>query len=769
MKHRSYLCVLALLMCLASAVSGSICRRAEWYAAQSAPAAAGGRGGAIDVSTHVDASTREGLDETDTLDPVPPHVFFVFHEERGYDDHIMVRWMPDEYFSFRCGATYGYEVLRSTVSGDVDTTIVLAECVMPLTVEEFEAKYGAADTIAAAAAQSIYGRSVGLNQTEKAPGTPGSIMEVYEQQQDLFGFGALVADMRPDLALDMGLGFADRTAKAGAVYSYHVRCLAPDSVMRGGFIAGREVSLGEYQPVALETPLSDSIEAPAIVTLLWKPAGCTTYIIERRKVGETEWTRLNDRDYLPMMNADVDHQDFRYVDRTASPGTYDYRLRGRDLFGDITAPTPPHRVVIPDLVGPIPPELTHIEILRGDTTIMAELTFVKDSIEDDFIGYIPFYNNPKVMGDSWIPLVPAILPPDATTARVDVTGLETGLVSIAAIDTARNVTYSLPRNIRIADLKAPSRPENLRYTTEIGTPEELEERGGRGLVRLEWDELPDRDIDYFQVAFANDTTHMFLGTSFDGKMRDCQFVDTLALDVNQKYIYYKVRAIDFSTNEGEWSDIIQVERPSLVVPSAPHLERATQDERAIRQTWVVGAEVQIARHYVYRRSEGEKEWTLLAVCDADSVMARDYRISFDDRPRASKNRWEYALESVTGTGLTSGKSLIYSVKFNAYRNIPCPVQLDGDCLGGPRNETRLIWDVKGELPNCDEWYYCVYRKGPGDKDFKFILSVSKDQTTYSDFLLRPGEEAQYYVKVRMPGIGTSDPSNVITVRAKEKK
>lgn len=737
-----------------------------------------------DVVPAMTATDTAGIDSllTDTMQQEAPEPFRLYQSTRAYGDRIVLRWMPSEYVPFFFGSQYGYEIIRIAMTKESTSIDTLEHCLKPWPLEKFRERFVAdstrvggpahTDTLGVAAAQAVYGRSVSLDQTEKAPGTPGSIVEVWEQQQDLFGFGALVADMRPDLAEAMALGYTDRNVKKGVTYTYIVHPLVPQEKADIRVMLDVPRELGDYTPVPFDVQLTDSVKAPGDVQLMWQQTSYSAYNIERRQISpvSTPWQRINEQPYISLQPDDSGiERDNAFADPYLDAGTYEYRITAIDLFGEETTPCTPHTVVVPDLVGPTVPNLYHIDILRGDTTVHALLQWTKDTLETDFVGYIPMYNLPRIMGDSWFPLTKDLVDRERTECKVSVRGLETGRICIAAVDTAGNVSYSMPREIRIGDVKAPSAPTNLRYTTEIGTPEEVEARNGRGLIRLTWDEPADRDIDYYEVFFANDPTHTFMRARFDGKMRDCQFVDTVSLSVNQKYIYYKVRAIDYSTNEGEWSDIFQVERPSLVVPSVPHLHESSQDLQAIHQTWVVGAEVQIARHYVYRRLEGEKEWTLLAVCDADSVKAAGYRITFDDRPRAARGHWEYALESETASGILSGKSLIYSVKFNAYRRIPCPVHLDGDCLNDKQNETRLVWEVTGELPDCEEWYYCIYRKGPKDDDFKFLLAAKKDELSFSDYLIRPGESAQYYIKIRMPGIGESEDSNVITVHAKEKQ
>lgn len=727
----------------------------------------------------VGAVTKENdIANADTL--VAPHVFKVFTNSRGYADRIALRWMPDEYVPFHFGTKFGYMVTRmhydeKNDSLEIDT---LAACLKPLTIEEFIARYPANDSLAAAAVQTVYGQTMGMNQQRSAPGTAGSIVEEYDQQQMLFGYAAIVADIRFDLAEAMGLGFTDRTAKKGEEYNYIVRMLVPDSLCLTESTAQMGVRMDTYKQPLFSVEMGDSLLNPTTVQLLWPKTLYTAYDVERRemepgsKVGDdhaavTPWLRLNQHPYIPFQVEGDDDGENHFTDKDIEPGVYEYRLTGYDSFGDKTKSSAPHRIKLLDTTPPSAPVLKHIEILRTDSTIHARIDFWKDVIEPDLAGCLVFYNNPKVMGDQWIPVRPigpdgkamAFIPAGETSCTISCRGLETGDIVVAAIDTLGNVAYSGKQQIRIADVKAPDVPTNFRYTTEI--------KDNLGLVHLVWTAPEDADIDYYQINSANDTTHLFMPRAYTHGRNDTLYTDTVALGVNQKYIYYKVCAVDFATHQGEFTEVLQVERPSLVVPMVAHIDSTWQDKSALNIIWITGSEAQLAYHKVYRRKANEKNWTVLRVCDADSVKMNGNRICLSDRPAPSRDAYEYAVESFTTSGISSGLSLLYSVRFVGYQNMKCPVRLEGACR--ENNETILAWDVIGELPNCDDWYYCIYRKGPEDTKFKFLLSAKKDDLTFSDFLLRKGQTAQYYITVMMPGITESQPSNIVTVKSPDAK
>lgn len=694
------------------------------------------------------------------VDTAGDHTFILHAVVRAYDDRVVVRWMPDEYMSFRFCNDYGYQVVRLHEGPDSLYVDTLAACIKPLSIDGFTERFEPTDSLAAAAVQTIYGRSVTPDQTRAAPGSMGSIMEVYEQQQMLFGYAALIAERRFDLAEAMGLAFVDRTAEPGKEYAYSVIPLVPDSVLKIRVSMDIQMyKLGDFKGEKFETFIEDSIAYPNNALLMWDGQRYSTFDIERRMKGETEWKQLNQLPYVYL-----ESQDYKgpraegyiyYNDELPEPGEYEYRIYGYDLFGDRTQPTDPHTVVLKDLVPPSPAHLYHIEILRSDSSINAQLFFSKDTLEADFVGYLPFYNNPQFMGeDTWIPMLKELVPPTDTTCIINCMGMASGRLVIAAVDTAGNVSQSAMRPIDIADLTPPGAPTNLRYTSSIED----------GTIRLVWDAPEDNDILNYQVFVANDTTHMFLNhATVEG--RDTVFIDTVSMDVNQKYIYYKVRTTDFSTNQSEFSPVIQVLRPSLVRPQVAHLDSAYQDSSYIHMTWICSNEAQVGRHKVYRRRDIDKDWTLLSVHDGDSVKLQNNRITIADRPRPYKGRWVYAVETFSPFGLSRGPSLGYTAKFDGYKRFPCPAVVEAT-LVDETLETRLAWDIKGTIPDCDEWYWCVYRKGPSDKEFKFLLSSPQDKLSFSDTLIHHGETAEYFITLIMPAIGESLPSNIVRVKAK---
>ena len=690
---------------------------------------------------------------------------------RTYGDSIVLRWAADDYVSWQHLNTFGVDILRMENGNDlkyfwVDT---LAHRLKPATLEQWRAKYPMSDSLAVMAMGYLYGEGgFTQDQSRHGMGEMGALLDVYDDQQFRFGMAVLVTEWRRDIAEHMAMRFVDRKVKKGHTYTYIVRPSEFDTTGHLQFRVGHVEDLKnqKYHPEPYEAVMGDSVIGVNKVRIWWEQTPrFSSFDIHRRAMGETRWTKVNDRPFLMMR--DVKEQDLdNFIDDEVTPGTYEYRISGYDAFGDYVPAENIHVATMPDIDAPRSPILKQIVIDRRNDDdlskdVFADFHFMKDTLESDFIGYkILYYQRSRETGKGeWTELTPTLIPVGDTLCTVEVTGLSSSQVTVAAYDTAQNVSYSMTHLIRISDVEAPLAPENFRYEVIDNAA---------GLVRLTWTP-PSIDVDYYEVAFANDTTHEFMLRKIQGAtlLRDTVYVDTLAVDVNQKYIYYKVRAVDFATNEGDYTAPLQVLRPSMVQPGVAHIDSAWVDQqKGIRMRWVCSNEQQVSHHVLMRRLADAKDaWTVIGVYNGDSLTAAGNLLDVTDVPEHNRDhRYEYAMETFSYAGISSGISLIYSVRFEGEIVFEWPIRLFGD-YDAKNSETKIAWETDGNLPYKGEWYFCIFRKGPEDKRFKFLLSADPADRMFNDFLLGKGESAQYYIQIQYTDGRSTVPSNTITVTA----
>lgn len=707
------------------------------------------------------------------------HVHSTYVTSRSYDDHIYIRWAPDEYTSWRLLNLYGYKVVRIQMGKKEFKTDTLAH-IKPLSLEQFMESFEVHDTLAAAAAQVIYGKRTEFGNTEAHPNSMASIVELYEEQQMVYSYAMLIAERRRDIAVAMGLAFEDRTAEPKKRYDYIVAPAIPDSLLLTKEYMTKADPLGSWEPAKLKTEITDSIKAPSAVVLYWKRReDYTAFDIERRCISTGgDWVKLNAQPYIMMLQPGSYETGYNiYSDAGVAPGIYEYRLRGYDMFGDLTAPCEPHRVEMPDLIPPTAPLLEYIEIVRDENSdhIDALLHIVKDSIEEDLVGYIPFYQNPNykdrlniVIADSvadqlseeqrrllyegkMIPLVKEPVPPGDTIIKIDVTGLESGTLVLSAVDTALNMTISMPLPIHIHDLMPPAPPTRLRAAMDMS-----------GLLMVNWSPSTSVDIEGYEVYWANDSNHPF--AQHPGfYSADTLFIDTLSMKTAEPYRYYYVIARDYAGNGSLPSDTLQVERLTIVPPSVCRIDTLWMTTQTVSMKWHPASEPDILCYNVFRRMEDEQDWQLIRVLTPDSIV--DGRLTIEDNPEPHMTkRYYYAIETINRSGLSSGMSFATSFLFKGEVILPIDIKLFGN-FNEESKKVQLAWEMKGLTEEvAKDAYLVIFRKRPEDEFFRHLKSVSVHDTHTTDNSLRPGEEAQYEMRLRTNEGRFSPYSNRVQVK-----
>ena len=713
----------------------------------------------------------------------PPHAYNVYVDTRSYEDYIYIRWAPDEYVPWRTLNYWGYDVVRVWQDKDVMEVDTLAR-VKPLSLEQFIESFEASDTLAAAAAEIIYGKRTEIGNTEAHPNSMASIVELMEEQQMVYSYAMLIAERRRDIAIAMGLAFEDRTAKPNRVYDYVVAPVAPDSVLLTNQYVSRADKLGAWKPEKYTATITDSIQPPASVLLKWRRSSAfTTFNIERRDIGRGgDWVTLNAKPYVMMLQSDEYEDGYnRYLDEMVQPGTYEYRLRGYDTFGDLSAPCAAHRVEMPDLMPPAAPLIKYIEIIRHEESprVDARIYIQKDTIEEDLMGYIPFYQNENYQGNigqtlldsvadqlsaeqkrlldegRMMPLVTDPLAPTDTVLTVNVTGLESGKIVIVATDTALNMTHSMPIPIHIADLNPPTPPARLRSAMSLD-----------GVLMLTWTPSPEVDIEGYEIYWANDPSQTFMQVG-EFYSNDTLFVDTLSLATAEPYRYYYIKARDYSGNGSGPSDTLQVERPTNIKPQPCRVDSLWMTTQTVNMLWYPSPEPDVLRYYVYRRMQDDEEWEIIQTLTPDSLVAG--RLYIVDRPEPHMTkRYYYAIETINRSGLSSGMSFATSFLFKGEVVLPVQIKLFGQ-YNEETHKVQLAWEISGLTEKIrQDAYLVISRKRSTDEFFRFLKSVSVNDAHTEDRQLLPGETAEYEIRLRTNEGRFSPYSNRVQVKNTEK-
>ena len=686
---------------------------------------------------------------------------------RTYGDSIVLRWMAEDYVSYRYLAATGVNVLR--VSRDAEGMMqgidTLAYGLRPLSLQGFSAKYAPDDSVALIPQGVLYGEQENYKQSR--PGTMTHNLDLNAEQDIAFAFAMLTAEWRKDLAVDMAVRLTDRHAVPGATYDYYVQPTRWDNGGRLIFEPGvaEGVVNRPFSPEPFNPRVVDSLSTPQTLTIGWWDDRHSSYEIERRLTMTLDGQRL-DKPYVSMVEQREGEDYCLLGDSVPRLGLWEYRIMAYDAFGELSEPSPAHEVMVPDREPPVPPVLKRVVLERPDddpmARVVAHIVWEKPDLEPDLVGYVVNYRDMRSAEAGWQMLNDELIAPTDTIFTTDMTGRRTGMLCISAYDQTGNESRSMVQQINLTDYRAPAMPDSLRAYVLPVTADSIRSGAARtSQVLLSWlQDKADDDISYWDVAVANDSTHPFLTKA---QVHEPMYADTLVLDVNQKYIYYRVRAVDYANNFGEWCPWIRVVRPHVTPPTQPHLATSSHtDEAGMHMEWVVGTDADMLYHLLYRRTGKDGAWQLLGRYDADSLRQHDYTIVVDDNPPYEREqRYYYMVESVNSSPYTA-QSLAVSWLHRGSHVVDIPLTLQGAWVQH-EGLVRLTWshaDVPEKLRGVP-FYYCVFRKGPGDKRFRYQYNVT--ETEYTDRQLRAGATAEYYVVLRFEDGRESRESNVVSV------
>jgi hypothetical protein len=242
--------------------------------------------------------------------------------------------------------------------------------------------------------------------------------------------------------------------------------------------------------------------------------------------------------------------------------------------------------------------------------------------------------------------------------------------------------------------------------------------------------------------------------------RDTIFIDTLSLNVHERYIYYRVHAVDFSGNRSDASATLAVLRPNFEPTITCRIDTAWQEGEKIYMRWNASMRKDVAIHRVFRRIQGSHDWVLVGLVPIEAVENAVFEV-VDSVPYLQGLRYIYAVETLNTIGVSSGLSMEFGVMHEGPRMLDVAIHLQAkDDEKG--HKTVLVWDA-GARPVDVPFWYVVYRRAAGEEHFHARMSVPDKEAMYEDYLLESGKEAEFYVTIQFEDGRVSTPSNIVKV------
>ncbi len=655
-------------------------------------------------------------------------------------DSVVLRWAPNKPGGWLVGNRLGYHVERVRMNRDGSFNRsgyerLTSVPMKPWTQEQWLQRAPRDNKFAPIALQALYGKAFIPRPTGEEQ--MSALRNAADELSNRYGFSLLAADNDALAANGLALRLVDSNVKDGDRFIYRVFVAGVDST----YALDTAYAVVEVRPFqSLPAPQQFSAEGQdGQVALRWADppgSGFSGYFVFRSEDKGKTYKKLND---FPFVNVTPEQAKGQGVPRFLDTAVvnykiYRYALRGVTPFGELSSPAE-LETYGRDLRGPGSPEA------QNPTQLDARRVRIQWEIKNpdpDLAGFVIGKSNSSMGG--YRELLKRPLPPAAREYVDSTANEEEAYYIVGAIDTAGNVSPSLPVYAAIIDSLPPGIPRGLRGTIDT-----------LGIVRLKWNFGPEPDILGYRVLRANDPTHEFAQRT-GVPWKDTTFVDTVNINTLTRYVYYRIAAVDKRYNHSEFSPMLALKRPDRIAPEPPVFLDTFVTDSLVQLTWAPSTSEDIKTQVLYRKEASDKQWKpLVNLKPADRTHI--------DRAVVQSTMYQYQIEAVDSAGHHSGFAMPVQARPYDPGTRPAVDSLRAT-YSQKAGSISLRWVYKN--PPKEKYWFVVYR-GTGEYSLAQYRSIESRFTAFEDKSLSGKGSYRYAVKVMTSKGGESKLSATVTV------
>lgn len=651
---------------------------------------------------------------------------------RPSPDSVMLRWAPLNFNVWRAGNTNGYDIERYVMvrNGnilDVPEKTVLNSIPVKVVDEANWEPLVTRNKYAAIAAQALFGDrfEIDLGQSSVI-----DIVNKVRENEQRFAFSLFSADMSVEVAKAMGLLYVDRKTNKGEKYLYRIVVHGIDS-LRGSVFISPEDEYKLFPPAELKAKVNNGL-----VELQWNKSHLyyyTAYQLERSDDGKN-FGILKDALITVTPTETANSRYEMAVDSLPSADrTYYYRVRGITPFGEVGPPSDTASATGGLVLDDVPYITTGVNVDNRSTRITWEFPGGTNalkgfSVERSFTG-----------SQNFDPITKGLLPPDARTYDDKSPG-QVNYYRVGAHAANGQVLYSAPYFVQLIDSVPPSMPTGLKAFVDE-----------TGILKLSWQSGKEQDLYGYRIYRSNTKAEEpFLVTG--EPLRDSLYTDRVDLNTLNRYIYYRVMAVDRNQNQSPLSEMLEVALPDKVRPTSPVFLPVQADETGVLLQWQRSSSEDVVEYDVYRKTAGTDQWTRLKVIPAN----QDTVYEFKDTNTTAGHQNNYTVTALDAAGLESEPAI--PVRAGKISNsLRPPVQWMQSAINREKNEVTLTW----RYDHTNIGQYRIYKEFDGNEPVLF-RSLPGDRRELVD-KLTPGKRNVYTIMAVFQDGRMSELSNEIEI------
>lgn len=656
---------------------------------------------------------------------------------RAQKDKILIRWAVNSPIEWQKANKKGFVITRTTVLRDgiilpkPEKILLTPKALVPEPLDSW-LDMVQKDNNAAIIAQSIYGESFEV--TAAKEGELSKIVNMADELDQRYTFALYAADMSFEGAVKAGWGFVDANVKKNEVYAYQVSVFETPKVKESSYVIG----LKDY--TALPAP-TDFIAIPddKKVMLSWDYETFkriyTSFMVEKSSDGinytpisNTALVNLNDKEDHPSKT-------MYYVDTlSVNDKMYHYRLYGITSFGEKGEITKPITATgIAAIVTSA--RLIDYNIINSNE-VNLEWDYPKES--ESFIqGYeINLADNDK----GPYKVVSKIISPSERKLNYKENLFPSNYFTISVVGKNNQRLTSQSMLVQPVDSIPPAKPIGLE-----GVIDSL------GTVKLKWKPNQEKDLRGYRILKANNPDEEFVDI-YHKFYESTTFKDSVSLKMTNSKVYYRIAAEDMRFNISEPSDVLVLDKPDKIPPTAPIFKDYDNKDGKVHLKWIRSYSEDVVGYSLRRREKGQEKWLEIKQIN-DTIQ------EFTDDRVENKKTYQYAIQAKDRSNLWS--SLDHSVITVQVLDFT-PVKMISFLEGIPDRENKkiiLTWDYNKSKDKVTG--LSIYKNVKGSPPTLW-KELNGDVFTLDDKNLKINMEYEYHL---VPNLESNSPAKeeVLTV------
>lgn len=539
--------------------------------------------------------------------------------------------------------------------------------------------------------------------------------------EDLNGFLILIVMIKsveyPAFADYLGIQFLDKTAIKGQSYKYKV--VTTENKTLG---ISDAIAFSNFAP--LNAPDSGKLDVKNKIPMIsWQPDENKYfgYYVYRTENNGSVFKRISDQPIIVTKDKQGNYPKYNFVDDTMNIGdVYHYQIVGIDYFGRESKKTKTLTAIIKDVTPPPPPSTLKATV-RGKHIQL----FWQTTNAPDLAGYNIYRSTLKDTGYQKVNTTLI----DKKYQIFNDTASRVGVLyyKVSTVDTCGNEAFSFIETAEIRDVFPPATPTKVICKADTGK------------ITIQWQPNTESDLQgylVYRTVNKNDAAKFLLLNKKPVKTNT--YVDILPKEAKNKF-FYKVVAIDTSSNRSNYSSFAVTSMPDIIPPKKPVIKSATVVDKHIRIEWFPDFDNDLAGYNIYRSAKNDttNQNKKLNI----NPIAKDVTL-FTDIFAKQGIEYTYTVEAFDTSGNHSDLSDGFSMTIpKVNKNDLAFANFKASSYKG-KKQVKLAWKIK-RIDNIKG--YIIYRKEGGNTPLKPLTGLIS-QVEYIDKDIKNNTSYSYQIR-----------------------